>query len=107
MKYIITEEQNIRVQVLRRLEHDFPLIRDIVDEGTDIDDPCDFGDQNRYLHRVAIDSARTWLYHYYYVADESREDTEFSIMLRFVTSYIKEKMGWEIKGYYNEKIVDC
>jgi hypothetical protein len=107
MKYVITEEQNIRVQVLRRLEEDWPLIREIVDEGTDIYDPCDFKDKYLYLDRVAIDSARTWLYHYYYVADESREDTEFSIMLRFVTSYIKEKMGRDIRGYYEDNTENC
>lgn len=103
MKFIITEHQEAALKILRRLDEDWPLLRDIVDEGVDIDDPCDFRDVDSFLRRIVTDSAHTYLLHYY---DDIRGE-KFAEMLIFIGNLIKERLGEEIIEYYNEKKEDC
>ena len=49
MKYIITESQKERIQILRRLDVDWKWITEIVDEGLDYYEPCDFKTKEIYL----------------------------------------------------------
>jgi len=89
--------------MLRRTRQDWPLIQEMVDEGTDMDDPCDFKNEYLYLKRICVDSARTYLFHY---IDESYGES-FDNLLHYYTELIKEKMGNEILEYYHEKKEDC
>jgi hypothetical protein len=103
MKYIITEKQEERIKVLRRLQQDWSWIREIVDEGTDIDDPCDFKNEEIYLNRVCRDSANTYLYYY---MDNWQTET-FKTLSLFIQDLIKTKMGDEIIDYYIENKEEC
>ena len=104
MKYIITESQNKVMQILRRVtSSDWILIQEIVDEGVDLDDPCDFRDEESYLERVINDSTRTYLFHYY---DNERE-RGYSELFIFVKDLIVKMMGDDVLEYYNEKKEDC
>jgi hypothetical protein len=103
MKYIITEKQEERIKVLRRTEEDWLWIQQIVDEGIDIDDPCDFNNKEIYLNRVCVDSANTYLYNYLdYVHDET-----FKILSSFIQDLIKKRMGRDIIKYWEEKREEC
>jgi len=106
MKIILTEEQINRVTILRRTENDWPLIQEIVDEGIDLDDPCDFDTVEKYVFRVCRDSARTYLFHYFDIGDE-REGTEFSKLLKYFHNIIQTRMGQDIVEYWEEKQEDC
>lgn len=107
MKYIINENQSKKheliIKLLRRTNEDWPLIEQIVEEGTDIDDPCDFINEHLYLKRICVDSARTYLFHY---IDESFGE-QFKILLNFYTEFIRKKLGTDIVEYYHEKKEDC
>jgi len=102
MKYIITESQKDRVQVLRRTEEDWGWIRDIVNEGLDMYYPCDFKNEKQYLERVSVDSANTYLYNY---LDDWRSET-FSQLSEYITSLIKERMSNEIVEFYQYRRED-
>ena len=103
MKYIITESQSVLLQVLRRLDTDWPLIQEIVDEGVDLDDPCDFRDEETYLLRVRNDSAKTYLFHYF----DKVTDEGYSKLFNYIRGLIYERMGDDIIEYYQEKKEDC
>lgn len=106
MKYIITEQQELRLSILRRIDEDWPLIQEIVDEGVDLDDPCDFNTVEKYVFRVCRDSARTYLFHYFDIGDE-REGTEFSKLLKYYHNLIQDRMGQDIMEYWLEKQDEC
>lgn len=103
MKYIITEEQNKVMHVLRRLDTDWPLIQEIVDEGVDNDDPCDFRDEETYLLRVRNDSAKTYLFHYF----DKVTERGYSALFDVIGELIVERMGKDIIEYYIDKKEDC
>ena len=104
MKYLITESQNLRMQILRRITSaDWILIVDIVEEGLDLDDPCDFRDEATYIKRILNDSARTYLFHYY----DMEESNEYKILFKYISRLIYVRLGDEIREYYDEKKEDC
>lgn len=107
MKYIITESQykdNEKIiNLLRRTKEDWPLIDEIIEEGLDMDDPCDFRDDEHYLRRICMDSARTYIYHY---IDESYGKS-FNTLLQYFTKMFRDKFGRYILDFYYEKQEDC
>lgn len=103
IKYIITENQSQRISILRRIESDWSWISEIVFEGLDLDNPCDFKDVDTYLERVASDSSRTYLYHF---IDE--KDVEiFSILFEYIIGLIIKRLGDDIIEHYVEGKEDC
>lgn len=105
MKYIITEEQNTILTILRRIhDEDWYWIQEIVDEGTDMDNPCDFKTEEIYLERLCADSARTYLYNYYTTESEVGS---YKRLMDYLISLIKKRMGDDIIEYYNDKKEDC
>ncbi len=104
MKYIITESQERIIQILRRATSaDWPLIQEMVDEGLDLDDPCDFRDEESYLHRVINDSTKTYLFHYF----DKVTDEGYSTLFGYIRKLIYERMGDDIIEYFQEKKEDC
>ena len=104
MKYIITESQNIRLQVLRRInDTDWNWILEIVDEGMDIDNPCDFSTLDFYLKTVSEDSANTYLFNYFI----NHNDDDFKIIFKYICELIIVRLGDYIKEYYFDKKEDC
>jgi len=104
MKYIISEELEIRLSILRRINgEDWDLILEIVDEGLDNDDPCDFRDYDRYLKRICADSARTYLFHYY----DNEYSNDYKVLFKYLCRIIWLRMGDDIKEYYEDKKEDC
>jgi hypothetical protein len=113
MKYIISEDQNNRYKILRRIDStDWNLIIDIVNEGLDLHEPCDFKKEDNYLYKVCRDSARTYLFNYmelnkYYDYAEGRFNDEFQILLKFVIELIENRLGNKIREHYIEEKEDC
>ena len=106
MKIIITETQNRRLQVLRRITSaDWDLILEIVDEGLDNDDPCDFRNYESYLKRILHDSSRTYLNHYFLEEEEKSED--YKILFEYLCHLIYVRLWEDIKTYYEDKKEDC
>ena len=92
------------MQILRRITSaDWILIVDIVEEGLDLDDPCDFRDYDRYLVRICNDSSRTYLFHYF--NDEYSDD--YKILFKYLCGLIEVRLGDDIKEYYEDKKEDC
>ena len=102
-KDTITESEKERLQVLRRVNgEDWIWIRDIVDEGTDLYDPCQFETEEKYLESVSKNSANTYLH--YYLNDWKTE--LFSTLSLYIQNLIKKKMGNDIIEYYTYKKED-
>ena len=96
MKFIITEEQKQKIAVLRRFNADWEWIIEIVKEGMDLDDPCDFRNEEIYLKRVCSDSANTYLFNY---LDDWQNET-FQTLSLFIQDLIRKRMGDDIIEYY-------
>ena len=103
MKFIITETQEQKIYVLRRLSEDWDWIRNIVEEGLDMYSPCDIDDVDDYVIKVARDSANTYLLNY---IDDWKSDT-FTTLLDYVSSYIEDKLYKRIFQYYYDYKEDC
>jgi hypothetical protein len=103
MKYIITESQKERLQVLRRAnDEDWLWIKEIVDEGTDIYNPCDYGNEEDYLNSVSLSSAQTYLFSYFI----NGRSESFLKLTDYIKSLIIKRMGNDIIEYYTNKIED-
>lgn len=95
--------QKERLRVLRRAnDEDWIWIRDIVDEGTDIYNPCDYGNGEDYLNSVSLSSAQTYLLYYF---DNGRSES-FLRLTNYIKSLIIKRMGDDIIEYYTNKIED-
>jgi hypothetical protein len=96
MKYIITESQKEIIQVLRRTQEDWEWIRDIVEEGIDIFNPCDYSDGESYLNKLSVDAANTYLYNY---LDDWKHE-KFSQLSEYISSLIRERLSGFIIEHY-------
>lgn len=102
MKYIITEEQNNILRVLRRTEQDYYLIREIVVEGREMF-LCEFDTLNDFYEFLCQDSAFTYLLSYF----ENEHQEGFLEMQEYITSYIKENFKEMIDKYWDDNREDC
>jgi hypothetical protein len=102
MKIIITESQEIMLQILRRTRDDLVWIREIVDEGTDLYYPCQFKTEDEYLEVVSTTSAETYLLNFF----NDWQDKLFAPLCLYIKNIIKKKMGKDVKEYYRYTIED-
>ena len=102
MKYIITEEQNNVLRVLRRTEQDYDLIREIVVEGREMF-LCEFDTLNDFYELLCRDSAFTYLLNYF----NNEHQEGFSKMQEYITDYIKENFKEMIVKYWDDHREDC
>ena len=102
MKYIITEEQNNVLRVLRRTEQDYDLIREIVVEGREMF-LCEFDTLNDFYELLCRDSAFTYLLNYF----DNEHQEGFSKTQEYITDYIKERFKGMIVKYWEDNKEDC
>ena len=110
MKIIITEEQMMSLRLKRRAV-ELEKIGDIIEYQTEIQDPCDFEDEDDYADFCILEGI-----HFYYCdegycdEDEETEDyegpSESMIEIRDeVENYMEEKFHDYLVGIYNDG--DC
>jgi hypothetical protein len=110
MKIIITEEQMMSLRLKRRAV-ELEKIGDIIEYQTEIQDPCDFEDEDDYADFCILQGI-----HFYYCdegycdEDEETEDyegpSESMIEIRDeVENYMEEKFHDYLVGIYNDG--DC
>jgi hypothetical protein len=92
---------NIVYKILRRVDEDWALITEIVDEGIDAYNPCHIKDGKLYVKMIAKDSTYTYLLNF----DTIRED-EYNIIYNFYYKLILERMGKGIMEYWTETRID-
>lgn len=102
MKYIITEQQNMWMRVLRRVEGDFGVIWDIVDEGM-YEFICYCNNYNEYYGLVCLSSAKTYLNHYF----NSEHEEGYSNTEEYIIDFIKKNFTRDIKEYWVDNKGDC
>ena len=102
MKYIITEEQNNILRVLRRTEQDYDLIREIVAEGSELF-LCEFDTLNDFYELLCRDSAFTYLLNYF----NNHHQEGFMKMEDYMTDYIKENFKEMIVKYWDDNREFC
>ena len=102
MKYLITEEQNNILRVLRRTEQDYHLIREIVAEGIEMY-LCDYDSFNDFYEFLCRGSAMTYLFNYF---DNPRQEG-FMKMEDYMTDYIKENFKEMIVTYWEDNKEYC
>ena len=102
MKYVITEEQNNVLRVLRRTEQDYYLIREIVAEGSELF-LCEFDTLNDFYELLCRDSAFTYLLNYF----NNEHQEGFSKTQEYITDYIKERFKGMIVKYWEDNKEDC
>jgi len=96
MKIIITESQEIMLQILRRTKQDLPWIQEIVDEGTDLYNPCQFKTADEYLEVLSKSSAETYLLNFL----NEWKTLLFLKLSLYIKNIIKKEMGKGVKEYY-------
>ena len=102
MKYLITEEQNNILRVLRRGVQDYNYIKEIVVEGLDIF-ICQFDTFNDYYEFLCNDSAMTYLVRYF----DGQHQEGYSKMVEYIMSYIKENFEEMIVMYWDDNREFC
>ena len=102
MKYIITEEQSIVIRVLRRIDQDYDLIREIVVEGMEMF-LCNYDSPNDFYEILCRDSAFTYLLNYF----DNQHQEGFLKMEDYMTDFIKENFGKMILKYWEDNREDC
>jgi len=102
MKYIIKEEQNNVLRVLRRTHQDYHLIREIVAEGREMF-ICQFDTLKEFYEVLCQDSAFTYLLNYF----DSEHQEGFLKMEEYIISFIKENFKEMIVTYWEENKEDC
>ncbi len=102
MKYIITEEQNNVLRVLRRIDQDHDWIRQIVDEGMEMF-LCELDTLNDFYEFLCQDSAFTYLLNYF----NNEHQEGFKKMEDYMTDFIKENFGEIIVKHWNDNREDC
>lgn len=104
MKYIINESQSELLHLLRRWggkEND-ELMFDIIYEGFDIFNPCDFPTVESYFNSLIDNSSRTFLYHWF---DSSYE--KFDVLLNIIETKMREGYRSMIYHHYYDNLGDC
>ena len=102
MKYIITEEQNNVLRVLRRIDQDHDWIKEIVDEGMEMF-VCEYDSLNDFYELLCRDSAFTYLLNYF----DNEHQEGFLKLKEYIASYIKENFGKMIVKYWEDNREDC
>ena len=102
MKYIITEEQSIVIRVLRRIDQDYDLIREIVVEGMEMF-LCNYDSPNDFYEILCRDSAFTYLLNYF----DNQHQEGFLKMEDYMTDFIKENFSEMIVKYWDDNREDC
>ena len=102
MKYIITEKQNMALYVRRRVDSDFDLIWDIVDEGVDLY-LCEFDNFDDYFTKVVEGSAMTYLFHYF----ENHLEEGYPEMEKYLSDFIRENFTTRITEFWDDNKEDC
>jgi hypothetical protein len=106
MKYIITEDQNKILWLRRRLDDPEinELLTDIVIEGFDYTDPCNYDTYSSYEINIVNDSAFTFINSY---AELYSEDPfESNPLLWFVVKVILSKHRNRIQREYRDRYCD-
>ena len=106
MRIIITESQS-KILWLRRRLNDRELmdhLKDIVIEGFDYTDPCNYGDYDSYEINIVNDSAMTFINSYNDLcSDVYVEDKELE---SFVADVIVSKYRFLIEREYRDRYCD-
>ena len=102
MRYIITEEQNNVIRVLRRTTQDHEWIYEIVDEGMEMY-LCEFDTLNDFYESLCRDSAFTYLLNYF----DNEHQEGFSEAQKYIIHFIKENFKEMIVNYWNNNREDC
>lgn len=102
MRYIITEEQNNILHVLRRTAQDHELIHEIVSEGMEMF-LCNYDTLNDFYESLCRDSSFTYLLNYF----DNEHEEGFSKMQEYITDYIKENFKGMIVKYWEDNKEDC
>ena len=93
---------NKAYKILRRVDEDWTLIIEIVDEGVDAYNPCDFKDGKLYVRMIAKDSTYTYLLNF----DTIENPYEYDVVYDFYYKLILERMGKGIMEYWTETRID-
>ena len=102
MKYIITEEQNNIIRVLRRIDQDHDLIQDIVVEGMEMY-LCDYDPFNYFYEFLCRNSAFTYLLNYF----DNEYQEGFMKIKEYMIEYIKENFKEMIVKYWDDNREFC
>jgi hypothetical protein len=107
MKYIITETQSAIFYLRRRINDKemFDLLRDIVDEGFDYEEPCDYvGNYNQYKDAIIWGSVQTFINT---LPDELiRGDVDRIKLDSFIYKFIEDMFGKSIKDKYDFVVLE-
>ena len=102
MKIIITDSQTHIVWLMRRIEDDEYLIYiwDLIKEGFDYTDACDYDSYGEYLKEVLGGSVTTFINTYDQLYKVWDGGSEYDEMFEFIYDFMKEKYGDKIKSHY-------
>jgi uridine kinase len=103
MKYIITEEQNEKIRLLRRIDQDWKWIIEIVKEGLDMYNPCSYESKEDYLDTVSKSSSDTYVLSYFH----NWQKETFSQLSEYIKSLIIKRLGDDIIEHFEDLDLDC
>lgn len=103
MKYIITEEQDIRLTILRRTDVDWDWISQIVEEGVYMYNPCDYINEGDYLDAISKSSAETYLLNFL----NDWQSNTFLTLAKYIQDLIEERLGEDVMENYRDLKPEC
>ena len=103
-KNIILENDSIRLNFLRQFntEENKELLRDIIDEGVDMYDVCDFDGVFKYAYQIMENSAITFLHHWF-----DGNEKYFEKYKKDLIDMIYDRHYFEIYHYFYDKKSEC
>jgi hypothetical protein len=108
MKYIITEDRNRILWLRRRLDDPeiSEFLTDIVIEGFDYTDPCDYDTYSSYEINIVNGSALTFINSYIELSKYGEESFDSDPLERFVVKLILSKYRNRIQREYRDRYCD-
>jgi hypothetical protein len=98
MSWVITENKNQIRKIIRRVEEDYYELEEVVIDGLNEDDPCDYDNKEDYLDSISKGSATVYIFKY---VDEKYYGTESFVKIKeYIANLINERHSSEIIDHY-------
>jgi hypothetical protein len=105
MKIIITEDQNKILWLKRRISQQHPLLRDIIVEGFEYTNACDYnypGGDKEYLEEILRDSSGTFVNSFEELYKV--ENDVYGVLSKLTYDYIKDNYEKTILDFFYDYI---
>ena len=103
MKHLLNENDKSIGYVIRVMGGHWTWIREIVEEGLDLFDPCNYEKQSEYLEMIVDGSAETYLLNFF----DSLDSEPIQRLKEHIKKDIHKGLGYRIITHYKDFKIGC